>query len=59
MKMILNYQNNFGKSKSTMEQQKLHGKFSTHAVLTIETVSTAFYVHMRNTKLQHTKETTF
>ena len=46
-KMIRNYQKNFGKSKSAMEHQKLHGKLSEHVPLT------------RNTKLQYTKETTF
>ena len=44
IKMIQNYQENFGKSKSTLEQQKLHGKLSEYAVLTIQTVSAAFYV---------------
>ena len=44
IKMIRNYQKNFGKSKSEMEHQKLHGKLSEYAVLTIQTVSAAFYV---------------
>ena len=43
-KVIRNYQNNFGKSKSTMEHQKLHGTLSDYAVLTIQTVSAAYYV---------------
>ena len=34
----------FEKSESTVEQQKLHGKLSEYVVLTIQTVSTAFYV---------------
>ena len=51
IKMIRNYQKNFGKSKSAMQHQNSHGKLSEYAVLT------AFYVQMRNTKLQHTKET--
>ena len=55
--MIRNYQKNFGKSKSAMQHQNSHGKLSEYAVLTIQTVITAFYVQMRNTKLQHTKET--
>ena len=57
--MIQNYQKDFGKSKSAMEHKKLHGKLSEHVILTIQTVSAAFYVSMRSTKLQHTKETTF
>ena len=44
MKMIWDYQKNFGKSKSAMEHQKLHGKLSENVVLTIQTVSAAFYV---------------
>ena len=44
IKMIQNYQKNFGKSKSAIEYQKLHGKFSEYVVLTIQTASTAFYV---------------
>ena len=59
IKMIENYQNNFGKSKSTMEQQKLHRKISEYVVLTIQTVSATPYIKMRSTKLHHTKETTF
>ena len=43
IKMIRNYQKNFGKSKSAMEYQKLHGKLSEHVVLAIQAVSTAFY----------------
>ena len=58
-KMIRNYQKNFGKSKSEMEHQKLHGKLSEYAVFTIQTVSAAFYAYMRIMKLPHTKETTF
>ena len=42
--MIRNYQKKFEKSKSKMEHQKLHGKLSEYAVLTIQTVSAAFYV---------------
>ena len=42
--MIRNYQKNFEKSKSAMEHQKLHGKLSEYVVLTIQTVSAAFYV---------------
>ena len=41
--MIQNYQKNFGKSKSAMDHRKLHGKLSEYVVLTIQTVSTAFY----------------
>ena len=44
IKMIRNYQKNFGKSKSAMEHQKLHGKLSEYVVLIIKTVSGAFYV---------------
>ena len=49
IKMIRNYQQKkkkkkkIGKSKSAMEHQKLHGKLS-ESVLTIQTVSVAFYV---------------
>ena len=43
-KMIRNYQKNFGKSKSTMEHQKLPGKLSKCVVLTIQTVRAASYV---------------
>ena len=49
----------FWKSKSAMERQKLHKKLSEYVLLTIQTVSTAFYDYMYNTKLQHTTETTF
>ena len=42
--MIGNYQKNFGKSKSAMEHQKLHGKLTKYIVLIIQTVSAAFYV---------------
>ena len=42
--MILNYQKNFGKSKSAMEHQKLHGKLSEYVALTIHTVRADFYV---------------
>ena len=38
------HQKNFGKSKSAMEHQKLYGKLSECVVLTIQTVSAAFYV---------------
>ena len=44
MKMIRNHQKNFGKSKTAMKHQKLHEKLSELAVLTIQTVSAAFYV---------------
>ena len=44
IKKIRNYLKNFGKSKSAMEHQKLHGKLSEYAVLTIQTVNAAFYV---------------
>ena len=44
IKMIRNYQKNFGKSKGAMEHQKLHGKLSEYISLTTQTVSTAFYV---------------
>ena len=44
IKMIRNYQKNFGKSKSVTEYQKLHGKLSEYLVFTIQTVSTAFSV---------------
>ena len=36
------YQNNFGKLKSAVEHQKSDGRLSEYAVLTIQTVSTAF-----------------
>ena len=42
--MIPNYQKNFGKSKSTMEHQKLPGKLSKYVVPTIQTESAASYV---------------
>ena len=57
--MTRNYKKNFGKSKSAMAHQKLHGKLSEYVPLTTQTVSAAFYVLMRNMKSQHTKETTF
>ena len=44
IKIIRNYQKSFGKSKSAMEHQKLHGKLSEYAVLTFQTVSAAFCV---------------
>ena len=44
IKMIRNYQKNFGKSKRAMEHQKLHGKLSECVPLTTQTVSAAFYV---------------
>ena len=44
IKMIRNYQKKFGKSKSAMEHQKLHGKLSENVPLTTQTVSAAFYV---------------
>ena len=43
IKMIRNYQKNFRKLKSAMENPKLYGKSSEYAVLTIATVSAAFY----------------
>ena len=42
--MTQNYQKNFGKSKSAVEHQKLHGRLSEFVVLTIQTVSAGFYV---------------
>ena len=44
IKMIQSYQKNFGKSKSAMEHQKLHGKLSEFVVLAIQKVRAAFYV---------------
>ena len=44
IKMIRNYQKNLGKSKIEIEHQKLHGKLSEYAVLTIQTASADFYV---------------
>ena len=44
IKMIRNYQKNFGKSKSAMEHQKLHGKLSKYVHLTTQTVRAVFYV---------------
>ena len=44
IKMTRNYQKNFGKSKSGIEHQKLHGRLSEYVVLIIQTVSAAFYV---------------
>ena len=44
IKMIRNYQKNFGKSKRAMEHQKLFGKSSEYVVLAIQTVSAAFDV---------------
>ena len=44
IKMTRNYQKNFGKSKSAMEHQKSYGTLSEYVVLTIQTVSAAFYV---------------
>ena len=57
IKMIQNYQKNFGKSKSAKEHQKLHVKLSQYIILTSQTVGVAFYVYMRNSKLQHTQVT--
>ena len=42
--MTPNYQKKIGKSKSVMEHQKSQGKLSEYVVLTIQTVSAAFYV---------------
>ena len=47
-KMTRNYQKNLEKSKSAMEHEKSHGKLSQYVDLTIQTVSVAFYVSMRN-----------
>ena len=44
IKTTRNYQKNFGKLKSAVEHQKPHGRLSEYVVLTIETVSAAFYV---------------
>ena len=44
IKTTRNYQKNFGKSKSAVEHQKSHGRLSEYVVLTIQTVSAAFYV---------------
>ena len=46
--MTRNYQKNLEKSKSAMEHEKSHGKLSQYVDLTIQTVSVAFYVSMRN-----------
>ena len=43
IKMIRNYQKNFGKSKIAVEYQKLHGKLPEYAILTIQIISAAFY----------------
>ena len=43
-KTTLNYQKNFWKLKSAVEHQKSHGRLSEYVVLTIQTVSAAFYV---------------
>ena len=44
IKMTRNYQKNLGKLKSAGENQKSHGRLSEYVVLTIQTVSAAFYV---------------
>ena len=44
IKMIQNYQKIFGKLKTATEQIKLHEKLSEYTVLTVQTVSNAFYV---------------
>ena len=44
IKATQNYQKIFGKSKSAVEHQKSHGRLSEYVVLTIQTVSAAFYV---------------
>ena len=44
IKMIWSYKNNFGKSKSAMEHQKLDAKLSEYVPLTTQTASAAFYV---------------
>ena len=44
IKTTQNYQKNFGKSKSTVEHQKSHDRLSEYFVLTVQTVSAAFYV---------------
>ena len=44
IKMIRSYQKNFVKSKNATEHQELREKSPEYVVLTIQTVSTAFYV---------------
>ena len=44
IKTTRNYQKNFGKLESAVEDQKLHGRLSEYVVLTIQTVSAAFFV---------------
>ena len=44
IKITWNYQKNFEKSKSAVEHQKSHGRLSEYVVVTIQTVSAAFYV---------------
>ena len=44
IKLIRNYQTNFGKSKSAMEHQYLQGKLSEYVARTIQKVNAAFYV---------------
>ena len=43
IKMMPDYPKMFGKSKSAMEHQKIHRKLSEYVILTIQTLSTAFY----------------
>ena len=44
IKTTRNYQKNFGKLESALEHQKSHGRLSEYVVLTIQTVSAAFFV---------------
>ena len=41
--MMGNYQKSFGKLNNTMEHQKLYGRYSEYAVLSIHTIGTTFY----------------
>ena len=59
IKTTRNYQKTFGKLKSAVERQKSQGRLLEYVVLTIQSVSAAFCVYMRNMKLPHTKKTTF
>ena len=43
IEVMPDYPKMFGKSKSAMEHQKLHRKLSEYFILTIQTLSTAFY----------------
>ena len=44
IKTTRNYQKTFGKLKSAVERQKSQGRLSEYVVLTIQSVSAAFYV---------------